>query len=428
MDLTIEGKVFINNVFENCCIGISDGHITEVKKILKADDHLDFKNKLILPSGIDIHVHFRDPGLTHKEDFSTGSMAAMFGGISCVFDMPNTKPNTTSVESISDKISIASKKSYVDFGIYAGVTNENISSIDSLAKRCSGFKLYLGSSTGALAFDKKRLRNCLERISDSEKPVLFHAEDEELLDKNKALEENVIDHLHNRPSVCEETSIKEIYAASHGLNLNVHICHVSSIDGVELLKLRPNNFTFGVTAHHSLLSIENIKGSQNFYKVNPPIRSSFDREALFNSLVNETADNLESDHAPHTKEEKDASFNEVPSGVPGVETLYPLFLYLAKKNIISFQILNSLICRRPASLFNLSKGSIEVGNDADLIVVDLREETRIKSENLHSKCGWTPYEDWRAIFPSDVFIRGKRVIEGGEIQAKIGFGNFIGEK
>jgi dihydroorotase len=427
MDLTIEGKVFINNVFENCCIGISNGRITEIKKILKADDHINFKNKIILPSGIDIHVHFRDPGFTNKEDFSTGSTAAMFGGISCVFDMPNTKPYTITPKSLSEKISLASKKSYVDFGIYAGVTNENISSLDRLSKRCSGFKFYLGSSTGALTFDKSGLRHSLETISKFEKPVLFHAEDEELLEQNRSVEKNIIDHLHSRPSVCEETSIKDIYTASHGLNLNVHICHVSSIDGVEVLKSRPNNFTFGVTAHHTLLSIENIKGSQNFYKVNPPIRSSFDREALFNSLINGIADNLESDHAPHTREEKNSNFNEVPSGVPGVETLYPLFLYLAKKEIISFQILNSLMCKRPATLFNLSKGSIEVGNDADLIVVDLKEETRIKSEDLHSKCEWTPYEDWKAIFPSDVFIRGTRVIEDREIRAKKGFGNFIGE-
>ncbi len=427
MDLTIEGKAFINNVFEDCCIGINNGKITEIKKILKGDEHLTFKNRLILPAGIDIHVHFRDPGLTHKEDFSSGSISALYGGISCVFDMPNTIPQTTTLNNLTDKISIASKKSYVDFGIYSGVTNDNINLIEKLSKKCNGFKIYLGSTSEALVLDKTKLRSALQKISISEKPVLFHAEDKTLLLQNKGVEKNIVDHLHYRPSICEETSIKDVFLASNNLKLKVHICHLSSLEGLEILKNKPNNFSFGVTPHHSLISIEKIKGAQVFYKVNPPIRSSFDKEALFNSLISGTIDILESDHAPHTKEEKDADFNSAPSGVPGVETLYPLFLFLVKKEFISFQNLNSLVCRRPASLFNISKGAIEVGNDADLIVIDLKEETRIRSDNLHSKCGWTPFEDWKAIFPSTVFVRGIKLIDEGEIQVKQGFGNFVGD-
>ena len=134
MDLVIEGKAYINGSFENCCIGISNGKICEIKKILKADTNLDFGNKLVLPAGVDLHVHFRDPGMTNKEDFSTGSLAAAFGGISCVFDMPNTIPQTTNVQALSDKIISAEKKSYIDFGIYAGVTNSNLNNIESLSK------------------------------------------------------------------------------------------------------------------------------------------------------------------------------------------------------------------------------------------------------------------------------------------------------
>ncbi|MCK5636292.1 MAG: amidohydrolase family protein, partial [Thermoplasmatales archaeon] len=210
MDLTIEGKAYFNGCFNDCCIGIKNGKITEIKKILKCDKHLNFGNKLILPAGIDLHVHFRDPGMTNKEDFSTGSMAAAFGGISCVFDMPNTIPQATSLENISDKIITADKKSYVDFGVYAGVIDDNINNLEKLAKKCSGFKIYLGSSTIALAFDKRKLRKALETISKTDKLVLFHAEDEELLIKNKGVENNIVDHLHLRPSVCEETSIKHI--------------------------------------------------------------------------------------------------------------------------------------------------------------------------------------------------------------------------
>ncbi|KYK29755.1 hypothetical protein AYK20_00025 [Thermoplasmatales archaeon SG8-52-1] len=427
MDLSVEGKVYINGIFQNSCIGIKDGKIFSVKKILKGDEHIDFRNRLILPSGIDSHVHFRDPGFTNKEDFSTGSMAAAFGGMSCVFDMPNTKPQTVSIQNLSDKISLAEKKSYVDFGIYAGINNDNIESIRKLSTNCSGFKIYLGSSTNSLKFDKKNLRNALKNISQTDKPVLFHAEDDEQLIKCSGYENNLIDHLKSRPSDCEETSIKDIIFALQGLNMKAHICHVSSIEGLELLKKKPNNITCGVTPHHCLLSIEKNMGSSTFFKVNPPIRSSFDKESLFNGLKNGLIDILESDHAPHTKEEKNVTFNEAPSGLPGVETTFPIFLYLAKKEIISFQRIISLICERPADLFGISKGKLEVGRDADFIVVDLKDDCRIKSELLHSKCGWTPFEDWQAIFPSHIFIRGEKIIEDNEIQVSQGFGRFIGD-
>jgi len=427
MDLSVEGKVYVNGVFEQACIGVENGKIVEIKKILKADEHFDFGNKLVLPAGVDVHVHFRDPGMTHKEDFYTGSVAAVFGGISCVFDMPNNIPPTTSVECLDDKISIGIRKSVVDFGLYAGVTNDNIDKIEIMSKKCNGFKVYLGSSTLSLLFDKKNLPSVLDKASLSGKPVLFHAEDEECLIEHKMVEEKLSDHLSSRPAVCEETSIKEVLSFSQGSNAKVHVCHVSSCDGLELLKERRGNVSFGVTPHHSLLNVEKKLGSQSFYKVNPPIRTSFDKETLFNALNNGFVDVLESDHAPHTIEEKNVDFNEAPSGVPGVETMYPLFLYLAKKGFLSFQRLISLLCIRPAELMGVSKGRIEKGFDADFIVVDLKEdECRIKADRLHSKCGWTPFEDWPAVFPECVFVRGEKVIDDYEIQVSQGFGEFVG--
>jgi dihydroorotase len=426
MDLTVEGKIYNNGVFQKGCIGINDGKISAIKKILKGDKHLDFQNKLIIPSGIDIHVHFRDPGQTHKEDFSTGSKAAAFGGITCVFDMPNTIPQTITQQNLFDKISNAEKKSYIDFGIYAGISNDNIDIITKLSKKCNGFKIYLGRTTNSLKFDKNNLRNALKTIAKTDKPVLFHAEDEECLVKNSIKENSLVDHLKSRPSACEETSIKGILDASQGLGIKAHICHVSSIEGLEALKKRPNNITCGITPHHCLLSIEKNMGSSTFYKVNPPIRSSFDKESLFNAAKNGLIDVIESDHAPHTKEEKDIDFHKAPSGLTGVETSLPIMLFLAKKEIITFQRVLSLLCERPAELLNIPKGKFEIGNDADFIVVDLKDDCKIKSENLHSKCGWTPFEDWPAIFPSHVFARGEKLIEENEIQVSQGFGRFVG--
>ena len=426
MDLVIEGKAFVNNSFEQCCIGIDNGKIVEIKKVLQSDDKLDFRNKIILPAGVDIHVHFRDPGMTNKEDFFTGSSAAAFGGVSCVFDMPNTIPQTTNVQTISDKILNAESKSLVDFGVYAGITNSNLNNIERLSKYCSGFKIYLGSSTNSLKFNKVNLREALSQISSTDKSVFFHAEDEELLIKNKAIEKDITDHLRSRPSVCEETSLKDILLASQRLNLKIHICHLTSLEGLEILKSRSHNITCGVTPHHLLLSAEKNMGSQTFYKVNPPLRSSFDKESLFNAARNGNIDVIESDHAPHTKEEKDTEFEGAPSGLPGVETMLPIFLYLAKKEKISYQRVISLLCRRPAEILDVPKGKIEIGSDADFIIIDLKDEKKIKADSLHSKCGWTPFEDWPAIFPSHVFIRGEKLIEDSEVQVKQGFGKFVG--
>lgn len=426
MDLSVEGKAYINGTFENCCIGIENGKIVSVKKILKADEHFDFGNKLIFPAGVDLHVHFRDPGMMHKEDFSTGSMAAIFGGISCVFDMPNTIPQTTTIQSLSDKISNCERKSFVDFGVYAGVINNNIKDIEKLAKKCNGFKIYLGNTTVALIFNKTNLRNVLSRISTIGKPVLFHAEDEECLIKNRSVEKGLADHLRFRPVDCEETSIRDIFEASQGLASRIHVCHVSSCEGLELLKNRPRNISCGVTPHHCLHSIEKNLGTPAFYKVNPPIRTSFDKEALFNALKNGLVDVIESDHAPHTRNEKGVDFDDAPSGLPGVETMYPLFLYLVKKELLSFQRLISLLCIRPAELMSIPKGRFKVGYDADFIVVDFKDVCKIKSEDLHSKCGWTPFEDWSAVFPECVFVRGEKLIEGHEIQVSQGFGRFVG--
>jgi dihydroorotase len=426
MDLTIEGKVYINGNFEDCCIGVNDGRISTIKKVLKGDEHYNFKGKIVLPAGIDIHVHFRDPGLTYKEDFSTGTKAATHGGISCVFDMPNTIPQTTTLQFLSDKIISAGKKAYIDFGVYAGITDSNIKNIDELAEKCCGFKIYLGGTTNSLQFSSNNLKETFDRIKSTNKPVLIHAEDNNCLVKHTLKENSLVDHMNSRPAECEETAIKNIIKTSRATNTKIHFCHLSSIEGLELLKKRSKNISCGVTPHHLLFTAQDDLKPQSHYKVNPPLRSNFDREALFDALKNGLIDILESDHAPHTLEEKDKEFDIVPSGLPGVETIFPLFLYIAKKETFSFQRLISLLCEKPAELLNIPKGRIQVGRDADFIVVNLKKDCKIKSENLHSKCGWTPFEGLPAIFPEYVFVRGEKLIEDYEMLGAKGFGKFVG--
>jgi len=427
MDLTIEGKAYINGSFETCCIGVNQGKICAIKKILKGDTHLKFNRKLILPAGVDLHVHFRDPGFTHKEDFSTGSKAAAFGGITCVFDMPNTIPQTTTLQHLSDKIVSSRKKAYVDFGIYAGITDTNIKDIEALAQTCSGFKIYLGGSTNSLLLDKRHLNEAFRNIYSTGKLVLIHAEDESCLMRYKKQENDIADHLRCRPAACEETAIKEILAASRDVAPKIHICHLSSCDGLGLLRNRSKNISCGVTPHHLLLSTEKQPTPGSRYKVNPPLRTVLDKEALFDGMRKGSIDIMESDHAPHTLEEKGTAFDDAPAGLPGVETMFPLFLYMAKKELLSFQRLISLICEKPAEILKIPKGKIEIGRDADFIIVDLKKDCRVKSENLHSKCGWTPFDGWSAIFPTDVFVRGEKLIEEHEILVRQGFGRFVGE-
>ena len=193
-----------------------------------------------------------------------------------------------------------------------------------------------------------------------------------------------------------------------------------------MLRDRSKNLSVGVPPHHLFFDVHRVSSNLTFYKVNPPIRSSFDKDALWSGVTNGIIDVCESDHAPHTLEEKSIEFNDAPSGLPGVETMYPVLLAAVKKERLSLTRLLSMIGERPAQLLNLAKGKLEVGLDADLIVVDLKKTEPIDTDQLHSKCGWTPFEGYPAIMPSHVFIRGEKVIENNEILIRQGFGRNIG--
>jgi dihydroorotase len=425
MDLTLEGKLYRNGAFEQGCLGIEQGKIVAIKKILKEDNHINVGNNLLLPAGIDLHVHFRDPGFTNKEDFSTGSRAAAFGGISTVFDMPNTQPQTTNVQAITEKIQNVANKSYVDFGLYAAVTNENVGRLAEIAPYCNGFKIFLGSSTHSLQLTSQNLRVAFLETNRTKKITLIHAEDESCLQTHKGVENSLVDHLRCRAAECEETAVNTILHMAQGLTTPIHICHLSSCEGFEALRRKPPHISMGVTPHHLFFDVHTINTNQTWYKVNPPIRSSFDRDTLWYGVKHGLIDVFESDHAPHTLKEKNVDFNTAPSGIPGVETMYPLLLACVKKEQIHLDTLLSLMCERPAQLLNIPKGTLEVGRDADVIVVDLKKTEPITIENLHSKCGWTPYEGFPAIFPSLMFLRGEKLIEEHQMLGKQGCGRHL---
>jgi dihydroorotase len=406
MDTVIEGRVWYNDHLEQCCIGIKDGRIAAIKKTLRGERTYDFNDKIILPGAIDAHVHFRDPGHPNKEDFGTGSLAAACGGVTCVFDMPNTNPATTTLDLLREKKDIASRRSYVDFGLFAGISPHN--DMKAMAREAIGFKMFMGSSTQSiLVTEDADLKRIMADISDSGKVLSVHAEDERLIQKRP--EHDLVEHASNRPPQAEAEAIGRL--AQLAGNARVNICHVSSELGLNAIAR--TNFTGEVTAHHMLL--DTYYEQARLGKVNPPLRSSADRNAIFNAFTNGKFKLLASDHAPHSLDDKGQEFNVVPSGVPGVETTIPLMLNLVRKGKLDLGVLVRCCAQNPGEMFGLRKGKIIIGNDADLMVIDSSARKKICGEELHSRCGWTPFEGWEGIFPEVVFLRGEELIKDGNI-------------
>lgn len=406
MELVIEGECYVSGRFERACIGIEQGRIVAISRRLEGDQRLDFGSNRILPAAIDSHVHFREPGMTHKEDFSTGSMAALHGGVSCVFDMPNTVPPTDSAAELKDKSRTAASKSLVDFGLFAAVRpGVDIAAMAGLAV---GFKLYMAGTTGDLLVPSlESVREELAQVAGSKKVLAVHAEDEGLRLKNPA--KGLNDHLKNRDNACETSGIRKVARAAAGCRL--HICHVSAADSVPLV-MRQAGLTSEVTPHHMLLDRDRSLGT--YGKVNPPLRTRRDRQALFLTFRQGGFDTMASDHAPHTTEEKAEDFDFAPSGMPGVETMYPVMLQHVRERHLDLQRVVGGLCERPGELFGVRKGRIEAGYDADLVVVDFKESRWIRADDMYSKCGWTPYEGMSGVFPKAVFVAGELMMKDGE--------------
>lgn len=405
LDAVVEGKVLLDTSLVDCCIGIVDGKIAKIAKTIgKADERHDFSGKIIMPAGIDLHVHFREPGMTRKEDFGTGSTAAACGGTTFVIDMPNTKPPTRTVAEIKEKSSRVSKKSFVDFGLAALLYPK--SDAVKLSKEAMAFKIYLGETTGGLGIAPEDLVASISKAG--ERHVFVHAEHLGKLDDT--VEAGLRDHDRRRSESHEVEAVSKVISARGG-GSKVHLLHVTQAEVLELAKL--SGVTAEVTPHHLLLDNGSSLGTMG--KINPPLRSKATRIRLWEAFSSGKADTLGSDHSPHTIDDKDVEFNEAPSGMPGVETLIPLMLQKVAERKLNISLLSRYCSRKPARICGLKKGRIEVGFDADLIAVDLRKSIRIRADNLHSKCGWTPYEGMPGVFPLATFLRGEEIAREGEL-------------
>lgn len=403
-------------------IGVKNGKIAQLGSLHTntATEIWDAAGLYVLPGLVDSQVHFREPGLTHKEDFQTGTRAAVLGGITAVFEMPNTNPSTTTQAALEDKLERA-KKMWCDHAFYIGGAHDNVEQLGQLERLpgTPGVKIFMGSSTGTLLVEDDAT---LERILRSgTRRMTFHSEDEFILRERKEIavkSGQVTDHPVWRNVDSAISSTKRLLALAEKVKRNVHVLHVSTAEEMEFLQHHKNRATIEVLPQHLTFYAPDVyerlgtKAQQN-----PPIREKRHREALRKALQMGLVDVIGSDHAPHTLEEKNKPYPNSPSGMPMVQTTVPLMLTHVNEGLLSLDHFVKLMTEGPRRIFGMQhKGRIELGADADFTLIDLKCEQVIESNWLASKCGWSPLEGFRAKgWPVGTIVRGHIVMRDEEI-------------
>ncbi len=405
--LVIEGRVYRRGRLEPAAVGVEDGRIAAIKKILRGDPTYRYSDALLLPGGVDVHVHFREPGMAEKEDFPSGTESAAAGGVTCVVDMPNTRPPVDSVEALREKVRAVSRRANVDFGLYAAPATP--AAVDAL-REATAFKAYLSETTNAAPVrDDEALGGILGAVSRTDTFLSAHCEDPSrfLPGAPRTLD----DHSRLRPPEAEVAAIERL-GRLRG-SARVHVAHVTTAGAA---KARPEGATCEVTPHHLLLDTTLGLGARA--KVNPPVRPHAEREALWRTVLEGGIDMFASDHAPHTPEEKEERFEDAPAGVPGVATTFPLLFRYVRRDVLPLDRFVAMFAENPARLLRANKGMIEIGRDADLVVVDPRRIERVTPKRCRYKCGWTPFEGLEGTFPLATFVRGELVAQEGELVAE----------
>jgi dihydroorotase len=403
-------------------LAIKDGRIAAIGALgsASAAEVIDCKGLHILPGVIDTQVHFREPGLTHKEDLETGSRAAVMGGVTAVFEMPNTDPLTVTEATFSDKIKRGTHRMHSDFAFYVGGTRENYEQLPVLerAKGCAGVKVFIGSSTGSLLVeDDEGLRKIISVIR---RRAAFHAEDEYRLNERKGLrvEGDPRSHPVWRDELAALTATKRLVGIARELGKRIHVLHISTKEEMEFLKDHRDVASVEVTPHHlTLTAPECYERLGTRAQMNPPVRDAAHQAGIWKGIEQGVVDVLGSDHAPHTLEEKAKIYPASPSGMTGVQTLVPVMLDHVNAGRLSLARFVDLTSAGPQRLFNLAgKGRIMAGYDADLTIVDLKREETVTNKWIASRAAWTPYDGVKVRgWPVGTFVRGKRVMWQGEL-------------
>ncbi|MBF0335754.1 MAG: dihydroorotase [Alphaproteobacteria bacterium] len=403
-------------------IGVRDGRIAAIGAVPgSAELDFDATGLHVLPGVIDSQVHLREPGFEHKEDLATGTAAAALGGVTAVFEMPNTKPTTTTPEALADKLARAAGRAWVDHAFFVGAAAENIESLAEMERLpgCAGVKVFMGSSTGSLLVAEDEAVRAVLRSGF--RRVAVHAEDEARLVERKALVDGGA-HPRLHPEWRDaETALR---ATSRLLRLveatgrRVHVLHVTTAEEMALLARHRDLASVEVTPQHlTLAGPECYDRLGTLAQMNPPIRDEAHRLALWRALDQGVVDCIGSDHAPHTLDEKSKPYPQSPSGMPGVQTLVPVMLTHVAEGRLSLQRFVDLTSAGPARLYGAArKGRVAVGYDADFTLVDLAARRTITNAWIASRCGWTPFDGFKAIgWPMATILRGRVVMHDGQL-------------
>ena len=422
-DLILKGGIVVNHDGEGARdIGIRAGRFAAIGDLGRASagEAIDCRGLHLLPGVIDSHVHFREPGLTHKEDLESGSRGAVLGGVTAVFEMPNTDPTTTTAEALADKIARAHRRMHCDFAFYIGATRENTKDLGELERLpgCAGVKVFMGSSTGSLLIeDDEGVRAVLKAIR---RRAAFHSEDEYRLRERMSLrvEGDACSHPVWRDATAALMCTQRLIRLARETGKRVHVLHVTTKEEAAFLAEHKDVATAEATpAHLTLVAPDCYERLGTLAQLNPPIRDAGHREGLWRGIAQGVIDSIGSDHSPHTREEKAHPYPKTHSGMNGVQTLVPIMLDHVNDGRLSLQRLVDLTSAGPARLFGIAaKGRIAAGYDADLTVVDLKRTETITNVSIASRAAWTPYNGMSVTgWPVGTFVRGHKVMWEGSL-------------
>lgn len=409
-----------------------DYRLDKLRRTIQDIEVWNLEGKWLMAGGIDAHVHFREPGLTHKADMGTESAAAVAGGVTSVLDMPNTTPATTSAETLSEKLKMAEGKVYTNIGFNIGATNSNHLEIKDMlsdktkvpSKHVGGVKVFMGSSTGNMLVDSDCTLEDLFKIKT--RPVLVHCEDEATIKNNleKAVErygEEIpfTEHEHIRSrSACVKSSLKALeMAIKNGTQLV--LCHISTKEELEMVraaKLNNPDIIAETSCNYLWFSNQDYQRLGSKAKCNPSIKTLADREALREGLSNGLIDIIGSDHAPHLPEEKNNKYRQAPSGLPSIQQSLPVLLTIADENDIPLTRIASAFSEKASEIYGLKRGKIAPGYYADIVIFDKDRKFTVKAEDQLSKCGWSPYEgEVLKGYIETVLINGCPAVKDGKL-------------
>ncbi len=415
------GSCYIDGKLIKSDIGLYENKIKKIGNIEENNSKVyDASDKVVLPGIIDTQVHFREPGSTDAEDLESGSRAAVIGGVTSLFEMPNTNPPTANLVEFEKKLKAAKNRMHSNYAFYFGATPQNTEQLAQLKnlEGCCGVKLFAGSSTGNLLVDKEA--DIEKVISSSDRIVSIHSEDEDIIKLRKKFirQGDVHSHPEWRNVECAMSSTRRVVKIAERYDKKIHVLHVTTKEEVDFLAMHKKNVTFETTPQHLTLYAPDCYDKLGTYaQMNPPLRSKDHYDRLWVAIKNNVVDVLGSDHAPHLKINKDKEYPNTPSGMPGVQTIFPVMIDHVNKGKLSLNQLINLMCENPCKIFGIkNKGFIKESFDADLTIVDMNKEVTIKNEMIASKCGWTPFNNYKVKgFPVGTIVNGVLVMSEGKI-------------